>query len=163
MARVCLAWQAPSAFPNMGLGRTMALWGAVAALAAPAAFAQSVTGEDLYRGRAPLPAHLRGHASGLPPAAVACVNCHEPGPQVASTSAAFAPRLDATLRTALPRRGGPPTAYDEAAFCRLLRTGLDPAHIVVRQAMPQFTLDDAQCALLWNFVSQRPLAAEVPQ
>ena len=144
----------------MGWGLKMALW-AVTALVAPAVAAQPVTGEDLYRGRAPLSAKLRGHIDDLPPAAVACANCHEPGPQVSSASAAFAPRLDAALRTVLPRRGGPPTAYDEAAFCRVVSTGMDPAHILVRQAMPHFTLDDAQCALLWNFVSQRPPAEQV--
>lgn len=124
--------------------------------------ASTPSGEDLYLGRAPLAAQLRGDDTPLPATAVACVQCHEPAarPGAALPAANIGPRLDAGLLQSRPRRGGPPVPFDEAAFCRLLRTGVDPAMVLVRRTMPQFRLDDGDCTRLWQYLSQRPLEAE---
>lgn len=128
------------------------------ALLVPTAGAQSgqaASGDDLYHGRASLTASLRGDDSRLPAAAVICAHCHEPSMRPGGLRQALAPRLDAQLKASLPRRGGPASSYDEAAFCHLMRTGVDPGGVLVRKAMPTFELTDAQCADLWEFVSRR--------
>jgi hypothetical protein len=108
-------------------------------------------------------ARLRGDTSLLPAQAARCANCHEPRRSPAGADMTFGPRLDARLATPLPRRGGPPSAYDVAAFCTLLRTGLDPAGVLVRRAMPVYALDDAACAALWQALSARqPLPVTPP-
>jgi hypothetical protein len=58
------------------------------------------------------------------------------------------------------RRGGPPSRYDEPAFCKLLQTGIDPMHILIAREMPAYNIDDAQCASLWSFLLSRPPAAK---
>jgi hypothetical protein len=50
----------------------------------------------------------------------------------------------------MPRRGGPPSAFDRDTFCRLLRTGVDPAWVVVDVSMPRYALSDEQCHALWT-------------
>jgi hypothetical protein len=50
------------------------------------------------------------------------------------------------------RRGGPPSHYTLISFCRVLRAGVDPTGIVLKKAMPQYTLSDTECAALWSFV-----------
>ena len=54
----------------------------------------------------------------------------------------------------MPRRNGPPSRFDEASFCRLLRTGVDPADIVVPRAMPRYAIDDTDCRALWAYLSR---------
>jgi hypothetical protein len=118
-------------------------------------------GAQLYDGRLPLRGQLRGHDQALPAEALRCTNCHELSRQPAQDDARFAPRLDrAQLTQAQTRRGGPATRYDEAAFCRLLRLGIDPAQVLLRKAMPQYTLTAEDCSALWLHLSQRqsPLA-----
>lgn len=67
----------------------------------------------------------------------------------------FGPALNAKLLTrSIGRRGGPPSQYDEAAFCKVLRSGIDPADIVITRAMPRYTLDDKQCSALWHYLSR---------
>jgi hypothetical protein len=108
-------------------------------------------GALIYRGDAALPAHLRGHEEGLPAAVAKCVNCHANG----RSQAGFAPPLTpASLRMPQPRRGGPESAYDAAAFCRVLRTGIDPMQIVLARSMPRFEVSDADCLALWAFLAQ---------
>jgi hypothetical protein len=63
------------------------------------------------------------------------------------------PRLGAQpLQQPLRRRGGPPSAYTVDSFCRLLRTGVDPAQVVTSQAMPVYRISDADCFALWAFL-----------
>lgn len=108
-------------------------------------------GERLFDGRAPLVARLAGHAHPLPADAARCIQCHGvvlPGGET------FAPRLTAEhLRQRLPRRGGPPTAYDVRSFCRVLRDGVDPAQVILPRSMPRFVIDDAQCGALWTYLA----------
>lgn len=123
-------------------------------------------GRRLADGSDALPGRIAGHDSPLPPAATRCANCHPAGPgadtarpplQAAVVGVASgAPALDrAALTTRQPRRNGPPSAYDAAALCRLLRTGVDPASVVVPTTMPRFTPTDAQCADLWAYLVTR--------
>jgi hypothetical protein len=112
-------------------------------------------GEALYNGKESLQAQIRGHDDLLPPEAVRCANCHSP--QTASRlSGKPLPPLDAAfLLEPRQRRGGPPSSYDQSSFCKLLRTGTDPAYILIAREMPIYTLDDSQCASLWDFLTAK--------
>lgn len=102
-------------------------------------------GQRLFDGEAPLGAHIAGQDFALPAAAARCVNCH--GTQA---SQRIGPPLEATsLKAATSRRGGPPTRYELGAFCRLLRTGVDPAFVILARSMPRYDLSEADCADLW--------------
>jgi hypothetical protein len=136
-------------------------WVALALATAASALAQggatAARGEQMYDGRLPLAGTVRGHAQAMPAQASRCTNCHEPSRQPNQNDAAFAPRLDRTsLATAIARRGGPASSYDEASFCRLLREGVDPAQILVNRTMPQYALSNEDCAALWQYLSSRP-------
>ena len=121
-------------------------------------------GRRLFAGELPLTGRIVGHTSVLPPQASRCINCHALGnAEVAGGSAsspsgtqAFGGALSPQRLTAmLPRRGGPPSRFDEKALCHLLRTGVDPAYIVIVRSMPRYELSDADCHALWMHLSQR--------
>lgn len=96
---------------------------------------------------------LRGHDTALPATATRCANCHRDAAGTGPVEA-YGGRLDRErLLTAMPRRGGPAVAYDETAFCRLLRDGIDPNHVIVSGAMPRFAVDAAQCRALWRHLA----------
>jgi hypothetical protein len=81
---------------------------------------------------------------------VRCVNCHAGVFPAAGNGSA--PHLDkALLLTARQRRGGPPSAYDAGSFCKLLRTGVDPAFILIAREMPVYMIEDSQCNSLWRY------------
>lgn len=108
-------------------------------------------GDALFHGQAPLVARIRHHEHALPAIASRCSNCHGAG------AGADIPRLTGAMLTrAQPRLGGPAIGYDEASFCRLLRTSITPNHIVLPQAMPQYQLSDGQCAALWTYLQRVP-------
>ena len=118
-------------------------------------------GLQLYAGAAPLQGTITGHAAPLPPGAARCINCHAlgtAGPALAASApSSFGPlltRARLTQRTA--RRGGPPSAYDETSFCRLLRTGIDPAWVLIPRDMPRYELADADCRGLWLYLNSLP-------
>lgn len=118
------------------------------AVATPSQAVARTHGEALWRGERPLAGQIAGHAQAMPAAALRCINCHGGGPGAAPGGA---PRLDAaTLTRPLARRGGPPSVYDEQAFCRLLRTGIDPAAVLLPREMPRYRIDDHDCAALWR-------------
>jgi hypothetical protein len=109
----------------------------------------------LFNGKEPLSGRIREHDESLPPEVVRCANCHG-ATASARPSRVAAPRLESSLLLEFhQRRGGPPSRYDQAAFCKLLRTGVDPAHIMIAREMPIFDLDDAQCASLWSFLVEK--------
>jgi hypothetical protein len=111
-------------------------------------------GRELFVGREALSGKLRHHQSSLPPEVVACGNCHAAG-RAPAPKASRAPRLDrALLLEARARRGGPPSSYGEPSFCKLLRTGIDPAHVLIAREMPVYRADDVQCESLWRFVTE---------
>lgn len=129
------AWQAAVASPALDLGR------------------------QLYRGDAPLSGTITGHAQPLPTMATRCINCHSRdsvarSPAVSASGAQpFAPLLTRErLLDPIPRRGGPPSRYELATFCRLLRTGIDPAYMLIPRQMPRYAIDDAQCQALWTYL-----------
>lgn len=122
--------------------------------AAARAPATARRGRALFSGQEPLAGRVRDHRSDLPPAVVVCRGCH--GARVVAPGAAAppAPTIDrALLLEARVRRGGPPSAYDLPAFCKVLRTGVDPAYVLVAREMPVFAVDDAQCGSLWRFLT----------
>jgi hypothetical protein len=106
-------------------------------------------GRAIFEGDQALQARIAGHESALPAQASRCVNCHgaarPAGPSVPVLSAA-------TLAAPVARRGGPPSRYDERALCTLLRTGVDPAHVMVARTMPRFVIDEKQCEALWQYL-----------
>jgi hypothetical protein len=123
----------------------------------PAAPPSAARGARLFEGTEPLAGTLSGHGTPLPVDATRCIQCHDGPGRPGAAPAGFAPPLDRRqLREARPRRGGPPVAYEQASFCRTLRTGVDPAHIVLPRAMPRFDVDDEQCAALWEYLTQAP-------
>ncbi len=161
----------------------LALAGAGAAYRAwQARHQQNALGRAIFQGEVAVPARLARHAVALPPLATRCANCHEdravlplasPAPPssaatilgagaavaaraAASAPATFAVRLDAAwLAEPHVRRGGPAVAYDAARLCRLLRSGIDPANIVISPTMPRYDSTDAQCQALWAYLQSR--------
>lgn len=122
-------------------------------------------------GAAPLRGRLAQQGLALPAAATRCINCHTNGDAgkapgtpsadrravVPAESAGFGGPLDAQrLARMQPRRGGPPSAYDAAALCRVLREGIDPASVLVDTAMPRYQASDAQCEALWAWLARPP-------
>jgi hypothetical protein len=123
---------------------------------ASTATSRSPRGVELFLGREPLKGTIRGHEASLPPEFVACGSCHGAA-HVQSPAGTYAPPLVSSwLREPRVRRGGPPSSYDLPSFCRLLRTGVDPASILIARIMPTYEIDDTQCSNLWTFVTNAP-------
>jgi cytochrome c553 len=119
-------------------------------------------GLELFDGRRPLVARVQGHADRLPAAAARCSNCHAPqsvrqGARAAGlATTSFGPLLNrASLQHNLPRRGGPPSRYDAHSLCQVLRTGVDPAWVVLPRTMPRYELSGEDCAALWAHLTRR--------
>ena len=143
----------------MCLGATLgvlALSGLVraeAVRAAALADASAATGRRMFFGDASLQGAIVGHPETLSPHLAACANCHQGSTGLAAAS--FGPRLDGTHLTEMRgRRGGPPSAFSTASFCRMLRTGVDPASILITRQMPRYTLNDNQCLGLWHYLTE---------
>lgn len=131
-------------------------------------------GAALFAGERPLAGRIAGHERALPTAVTRCANCHEAPASASSTvasgvvlagatrpaagdgRASFGPTLDArSLTVARSRRGGPSSRYAEASFCSLLRTGIDPASVVLSHQMPRYDIGDGDCADLWAWLQER--------
>lgn len=144
---------------------------------ARAARSRQAQGRALFEGAAvpdggmSLQGHLAQQTVALPAAATRCINCHSsgaagnaPASRLADGRAVGNARgaelggaLDARrLAQMQPRRGGPPSVYDAAALCRVLREGIDPASVMVDTAMPRYHASDAQCDALWAWLSRPP-------
>jgi hypothetical protein len=110
----------------------------------------------IFTGQHSIAAHLRGDDRLLPAETARCINCHVQ----TGAAPAFAPPLSRSyLLDPSSRRGGPPSHYDQAVFCRVLTNGVDPAGIVLKKSMPYYALSGAECAALWQFlINQRLLA-----
>ncbi len=127
---------------------------AEAAGASTPADISAVMGRRMFLGDASLQGAIVGHPEALAPRLVACANCHQGG-GTGLAAASFGPRLDGTQLTEMRgRRGGPPSAFSPASFCRMLRTGVDPASILITRQMPRYTLDDNQCLGLWHYLTE---------
>ncbi|WP_020186532.1 hypothetical protein [Methylopila sp. 73B] len=129
----------------------LALGGVGAASAA--AFLPDVRGYALYHGYAGLQASVAATEVPLPTSASRCANCHDARPSAAPRRVVALDR--ASLTQATPRRGGPASVYDAAAFCTALRDGLDPSSVLLDRTMPRFVLPDDDCQALWRYVSGR--------
>jgi len=119
--------------------------------------ASAKRGRQLFLGEAALSARIVGQDFALPPHASRCVNCHGSSAVAVGASSALlaAPTLSAaTLAQAMRRRGGPPSRYDAVALCRLLRSGVDPAHVLIERTMPRYDISDTDCRSLWQHLSQ---------
>ena len=126
---------------------------AEAVRAAALADASAATGRRMFHGDASLQGAIVGHPEVLPPRLTACANCHEGAAGLAAAS--FGPLLDGPRLTEMRgRRGGPPSAFSPTSFCRMLRTGIDPASILITRQMPRYTLDDNQCLGLWHYLTE---------
>lgn len=116
-------------------------------------------GAALFSGQEALAGRLVGHDQPLPALATRCSNCHgatSAGPGLASAAAAATPALTADeLSTPRVRRGGPPSVFDAGRLCALLRSGTDPAHVIISTTMPRYQIDDEQCHALWTYLSTR--------
>ncbi len=109
-------------------------------------------GESIFLGRTSIVGRIREHQSSLPPEVVRCANCHGVESRAASAQGA-PPRIDRSLLLEIrSRRGGPPSAYDSGRFCKMLRTGVDPASILIAREMPIYEIDDGRCVDLWRFL-----------
>lgn len=112
-------------------------------------------GERVYLGEADVSGHMVGHTTNLPRMALKCVNCHAKDASVQKDKTGFAPPLSgAHLLHEKSRRGGPPSKYDLPGFCKLLREGIDPAFVVIDNAMPRYKLSLVDCESLWLYVKQ---------
>lgn len=124
----------------------------------------AVLGKQLFEGTRALEARIGGHAAPLPGVASRCVNCHVDAPARPASgplqdTQQFGPALTRDLLVqSQKRRGGPASKYEAGSFCQLLRTGVDPAHIVLPRAMPIYTITDSDCLSLWTYLTQ-PAAA----
>jgi hypothetical protein len=116
----------------------------------------SLSGRSLFFGETPLRGIIQGHDRPLSPELVRCANCHLPDSRSTSGVSNVTPRLDRSGLTELRRRrGGPPSQFTPSSFCRLLRTGVDPAYILITRQMPRYTLEDAQCLDLWQYLMEQ--------
>jgi hypothetical protein len=120
---------------------------AACALALAASAAADSRGRAIYLGHEALPARIVGQDFALPPQASRCVNCHVPAGGAPALSAA-------SLTRPMARRGGPPSRYDAVALCTLLRSGIDPAHVMIQRSMPRYVVDEADCRALWRHLTQ---------
>lgn len=128
----------------------LGLCAAVCAAAAAWTFEASaqVRGHAIFEGQAEVRAHIQGHDATLPAAASRCANCH-------AGETPLGEALNATrLMQPQARRGGPPSHYDEASFCRVLRDGIDPAWVQLPREMPRYALSDDDCRALWRHVTR---------
>ena len=141
------------------LGRLAALlllgfWTQAAATGTPTRPDSAAAGRRLFLGESSLQGAIAGHPEPLPVGAASCANCHQ-GDAGSGSGRSFAPRLDRLgLTEPAARRGGPPTAFSSGSFCRVLRTGVDPAYILITRQMPRYTISDDQCLGLWRYLME---------
>jgi Cytochrome c len=122
-------------------------------LAASGPTSREERGRQLFTGEQQVDARMAGHSDLLPPQAYRCVNCHSASTTRPRADQDFAPLLARpTLTQPVARRGGPASVYDIKKFCRLTRDGIDPAHVMISQAMPRYGMSDQQCEDLWAYL-----------
>ncbi len=132
-----------------------ALWlGSAAIVTGSASLAEDPAsiGEQLYSGGRPLTATISGHSAPMPSKVVVCSNCHG-APLGKPGSKPAAPDLrHGWLEQVRARRNGPAGRYDQASFCRALRSGIDPVYVMLPIRMPRFTISDPDCEALWLYL-----------
>ncbi len=123
--------------------------------------AAAARGRQLFDGELALAARIAGQDFALPAAASRCVNCHAAGRGGAASPPAATQQVgpaltQRTLTEAVRRRGGPPSRYDAASLCRLLRSGVDPAYVMILRTMPRYEITDDDCRSLWLHLTNPP-------
>jgi hypothetical protein len=132
-----------------------AAWLALPVSTAFAADDGAAIGEKLYSGGLPLTASIAGHHDAMPAGVVICTNCHG-APLGRPGSKPAAPDLrHGWLSEIRSRRNGPAGHYDQASFCRALRSGIDPVYVMLPTRMPRFTIPDSDCEALWIFLESK--------
>lgn len=115
-------------------------------------------GRRLFFGELPLVGTIVGQRLPLPAKAAVCANCHTGDSVVTSSRTSGPPGPPALSRLGLlelqERRGGPPSQFSEHSFCRMLRTGIDPAYIMISRRMPRYAVSDEQCQNLWDYLME---------
>jgi hypothetical protein len=135
---------------------------ALATTASADGAASAARGRQLFDGEFALAARIVGQDFALPAQASRCVNCHGPARSDATSSSTagaqrIGPALTANALTdAVRRRGGPPSRYDAASLCTLLRSGVDPAYVIILRTMPRYEISDADCRSLWLHLTDSP-------
>jgi len=126
---------------------------AIAQVSAASSHEEFMRGQSLFVGTIDLQGRIYTHTADLPPAVVRCSNCHAVA-DGADVPRSLAPRLTRNLLV-LPhaRRGGPPSNYSRAGFCTLLRSGVDPAFVMISVEMPRYTIDETDCGALWRYLT----------
>jgi len=120
-------------------------------------------GAAIFYGEIDISGRLAGHDLVLPTLATRCANCHEePNPTppptsstIPSTTSFAQPLTSQYLQTPQVRRGGPSSIFNAQRLCELLRTGIDPTHIIISTTMPRYDITDAQCEDLWAFLETK--------
>lgn len=139
---------------NSWLTISIAIGVTTLAHAATAQDTPEALGKRLFNGELPLVARLRHSTDPMPSSAVTCANCHQTGCEAGQVEPQAPPTLGPNhLLAPLKRISGPPVAYDQAAFCRILETGLTPSHTLSARLMPQYQIEPAHCAALWEYLT----------
>ena len=114
----------------------------------------AATGEAIYQQAQGAVARVNGED--VMASAARCVNCHgEVGEGRREGALVVAPLHRSALSESRERRGGPPSRYSRETFCQSLRTGIDPAGVVLDAAMPRYDLSSQSCGSLWDFLMAR--------
>ncbi len=139
-------------------GRRLSAFAAAAALALCAGVRQ---GERMYTTGAGLYATLAGSQDRLTDDAARCINCHgKDGQGLAEAGLRGSDIRPKTLGARVRRRGGPPSRYDAAGFCAALRTGIDPAGVVLGRGMPRYQIPASGCRSLWDYLLELQRGAD---
>lgn len=116
---------------------------------------QILRGKQIFQGKETVNGRIDGHSRNLPPQVAKCINCHAPA-KGQKIDDQYAPLLnDRWLLQPRVRRGGPAFAYDQASFCKTIRTGTDPEYVILNRTMPRFDLSNEQCQALWAFLTEK--------
>jgi hypothetical protein len=111
-------------------------------------------GRALFVGDRQLTGKIAMHQRNLPSELLRCSNCHQ-SQASAPVKLTVAPRLTRDwVLTPHERHGGPSTVYDLESFCVMLRTGKDPANLIVNVQMPRYEIAQSDCGSLWAYLTE---------
>lgn len=110
-------------------------------------------GKRIFHGLDTVPATVQQHGTTLPAHASKCINCHSADTPAGEWTGNPQYLSATTLSLKFARRGGPAYRYDRPTFCNTIRTGVDPAAIVLESKMPRYRMSETQCADLWLYLT----------
>lgn len=111
---------------------------------------------DYYSGPARMRARLDGIDALLEPSSVRCSNCH--GVDAGGIPRGVIKGTNIRSSSLGNRRSasGASWSYDASSFCTAVRKGIDGSGRILEPGMPRYDITDAQCQLLWNYVTALP-------